>query len=203
VPEGLAAGRYFLRARVSTAAGQELSTNAYELVVPDTSFGWLDSLSNADIAALVDGAPATEGFHYWHGGAVALRARPGLRGLVAGWSQAESRGIDLHETVQGEHLFRHLLPELAGLAGADRIVDDLWTIRSEVVSPEVKTRTLLRYAELFVRRAEEVAAVPRRRRSKQAPPAPAAERPPASQTLRAVGRDVVAVRPGRALRAKP
>ncbi|HJV09446.1 MAG TPA: hypothetical protein VJ653_07180, partial [Acidimicrobiales bacterium] len=124
--------------------------------------------------------------HYWHGGTIAYRARPGLRGLLAGWSHVESIGIDLYETIQGEHLFRHLLSELSGAA---RLVDDLWTIRSEVISPEVKTRTLLRYVERLVDRAQTVAATPGRRPSKR----PAAKPSPplvAASPFPAVGRDV-------------
>jgi hypothetical protein len=142
---------------------------------------------------LLDGGPAVEGFHYWHGGAVAHRARPGLRGLLAGWGQVGSRGIDLYETVQGEHLFRHLLPELRGLAGSERLCDDIWTIRSETVSPTVKSETLLRYVELVVRRAEDLLATKGRRRSgglRPVPPSAGAGAPPPAPLCPAVGRDV-------------
>ncbi|MDQ4069145.1 MAG: beta galactosidase jelly roll domain-containing protein, partial [Actinomycetota bacterium] len=172
VPEDLPAGTYFLRAAISTADGRALSTNTYELVVPDTTFGWLDTLPPEQVSALVGGAPSAAGFHYWHGGTVAYRAAPGVGGLVAGWHQAQTRGIDLYETVQGEHLFRHLLAELDGVAGAERLLEDVWTIRSEVVSPIVKNRTLLRYAELFVRRAE--GGAPRSPRRASSPPAKSA-----------------------------
>ena len=188
LPDDLPGGTYFLRARVSSAAGDVLSTNCYEVVVPETTFAWLDTLDAADVAALLDGAPGRAGFHYWHGGAVVHRARPGLRGLLAGWAKAESMGIDLYDTVQGEHLFRHLVPELAGLAGAPAVTDVIWTIRSEVVSPAVKTRTLLRYAELLVRRAESVAPA-RRRQAPARPPAPSPS-PPHSSLFPPVGRDV-------------
>jgi len=198
LPPDIAGGTYFLRARVSSAAGEVLSTNSYEVVVPDTTFAWLDSLPRANVATLLDGARGTEGFHYWHGGAVAHRAEPGLRGLLSGWGQAESGGIDLSDTVQGEHLFRHLLQELAGLAGSGRLRDELWTIRSEVVSPTVKTRALLRYVELFVRRAEGRFGTKGRRSGRQSGRAPDAvpdvSAPPA--VFPAIGRDVkVAPRP--------
>ena len=190
VPDDLPAGTYFLRAQVSSPDGDVLSTNGYELVVLDTTFPWLASLSKPGLTALLDGAAGAEGFHYWHGGAVAHRAQPGLRGLLAGWGQVETRGIDLYETVQGEHLFRHLLRELDGSAGAEPLCDDIWTIRSETVSPEVKSRTLLRYVDLVVRRAEALLATRGRRPSSRMRSAAAgADTPPAS-LFPAVGRNV-------------
>jgi hypothetical protein len=188
VPRDLASGTYFLRARISSAGGQILSTNSYELVVPDTSFGWLDRLPAPDVSVLVDGAPATPGFHYWHAGAVAYRARPGLRGFLDGWAQAQARGIDQYETVQGEHLLRHLLAELERLSGAEPLRDDIWTIRAEVVSPVVKARTLLRYVELFVRRAEARLATSRPRTAAKPPSTPLVA-PAAPAAFPAVGRD--------------
>jgi len=188
-------GTWFLRARISDAGGNVRSTNSYEVVVPDAGSTWLDGVPRAAVARLLDGAPGVEGFHYWHGGAVTHRARPGLRGLLAGWGQAEALGFDLYETVQGEHLFRHLLGELSGQAGAERALDEIWTIRAEVISPEVKTRTLLRYVELVVRRAEAVAATPGRRPSGRARPTPAG--PPVEESpFPAVGRDLKPLRAG-------
>ncbi|MGH9265424.1 MAG: glycoside hydrolase family 2 protein [Acidimicrobiales bacterium] len=199
LPRDVAAGTYFLRAAISSAEGEVLSINSYEILVPDTTFAWLDRLPAAEVKTLLDGAPSTQGFHYWHGGAVAYRARPGLRGFLAGWSQAESRGIDNYETVQGDHLFRHLLDELSRLPGAERVRDEIWTIRSEVVSPAVKARTLLRYLDRCARRAEAVLAGPGHRptarpkaasRKNDTPPAapPPVAYPP-------VGRDVSHRRP--------
>ena len=199
------AGTWFLRTSITDAAGGVRSTNSYEVVVLDAGVPWMDSLPTAEVAALLDGAAGVEGFHYWHGGAVAHRAHPGLRGLLAGWSQVEAVGTDLYETVQGEHLFRHLLSELSGVPGAAHVLDDIWTIRAEVISPEVKTRTLLRYVELLIRRAEAVVATPGRRPSKRvrqpalraarAQPAPAAPAVDASP-FPAVGRDLKPLRAG-------
>jgi hypothetical protein len=107
-------------------------------------------------------------------------------------------GIDLYETVQGEHLFRHLVPELAGLAGATSVCDAVWTIRSEVVSPTVKTRTLLRYVELLVRRSEDALSTRRRRpagRAHAKPPRHASAASPPTALFPAVGRDVPTTRP--------
>lgn len=194
VPDDLPGGTYFLRARISSSAGEVLSTNSYEIVVPDTTLPWLDALSTRDVTSLLDGAPSTQGFHYWHGGTVAHRAHPGLRGLLAGWNQAESRGIDLYETVQGEHLFRHLATEVAALPRAGYLLDDIWTIRSEVVSPAVKTRTLLRFVELLVRRAENLLSTPGRRpaarRRAAGPTAATPDAAPPAARHPAVGRDV-------------
>jgi len=189
-------GTYFVRARVCSPEGEALSTNAYEIVVPDVAFDWVAALPPEAVRALLDGVPGADGFHYWHGGAVACRSRPGLRGLLDGWSEAASRGVDRYEVVQGEHLFRHLLDEVSGLVGGERLCDDLWTIRAEVISPAVKSRLLLRYAELFVRRAELLQAAPGRRRSRGAEPTPPGAgvlREPA-RTFPAVGRDVRPIR---------
>ena len=194
-PGDLSAGTWFLRARISDAGGQVRSTNSYEVVVPDGGFAWLDSLPTAEVAGLLDGASGVEGFHYWHGGAVTHRARPGLRGLIAGWSQVEAMGVDLYETIQGEHLFRHLLAELSGVAGADRVLDDVWTIRAEVISPEVKSRTLLRYVQALVLRAEAVLATPGRRPSRRARSTPAPP-PFEASPFPAVGRDLKPLRAG-------
>jgi hypothetical protein len=194
-PGDVAAGTWFVRARISDAGGHAKSTNAYEVVVLDPGSEWLDSLPTTEVAGLLDGATAVEGFHYWHGGAVTHRARPGLRGLLAGWSQVEAMGADQYETIQGEHLFRHLLSELSSVAGADGVLDDVWTIRAEVISPEVKARTLLRYVEALVRRAEALLATPGRRPSKRVRPTPA---PPAGEAspFPAVGRDLKPARAG-------
>ena len=194
-PGDVPAGTWFLRARISDGGGVVQSTNSYEVVVPDTGFAWLDSLPTTDVAELLDGAPRVSGFHYWHGGAVVHRARPGVRGMLAGWHHVEAIGTDQYETVQGEHLFRHLLAELAGRAGTERVVDDVWNIRAEVISPEVKTRTLVRYLERLVRRAEAVAATPGRRPSKPARPTPATP-PVEAQPFPAVGRDLKPLRAG-------
>lgn len=192
VPGNLPGGTYFLKARIASAGGDVGSTNAYEIVVPDHSFGWLDALPSAEVGRLLDGAPGVEGFHFWHGGAVIYRAPAGLRGLLAGWSHVIALGTDQYETVQGEHLFRHLLSEFAGTAGAGRLLDDVWTIRSEVISPDVKARALLRYIELLVQRAQEVAASPRRRPSKRAAKAAVPNRleAPTEPAFPAVGRNV-------------
>jgi hypothetical protein len=61
----------------------------------------------------------------------------------------------LYETIQGEHLFRHVLHELAQSSHADGLQADVWRIRSEVLSPREKARALIRYLELFVERAED------------------------------------------------
>lgn len=204
VPRDLPGGTYFLKARVASAGGDVGSTNAYEIVVPDTTFAWLDALPSDDIATLLDGTPGVEGFHFWHGGAVTYRAHPGLRGLLAGWSHVIAIGTDQYETVQGEHIFRHVLSEFAGVAGAGRLLDDVWTIRSEVISPQVKARNLLRYIELLAQRAGEVVATPRRRPSKRAARAAVAARPeaPAVTPFPAVGRDVKPTRAGVRHRAR-
>ncbi|MDP1806329.1 MAG: hypothetical protein Q8K72_14240, partial [Acidimicrobiales bacterium] len=195
VPRHLPGGTYFLKARVASAGGDVGSTNAYEIVIPDTTFAWLDALPTEDVATLLDGIPGAEGFHFWHGGAVTYRAQPGLRGLLAGWSHVIALGTDQYETVQGEHLFRHLLSEFAG---AGRLLDDVWTIRSEVLSPQVKARNLLRYIELLVQRAADIVTTPRRRPSKRAAKAAVAARAetPAAAPFPAVGRDVKPTRAG-------
>lgn len=190
VPGDLACGRYFLKAKVASAGGEVGSTNSYEILVPDTGFGWLDSLPTAEVATLVDGAAGVDGFHFWHAGAVTHRAPAGLQGLLAGWNQVVAAGTDQYETVQGEHLFRHVLSEFAGVAGAARLLDDVWTIRSEVISPEVKARNLLRYIDVLTQRAEEIVSAPRRR-PKRVTKAPAAgPHAPAESEFVAIGRDV-------------
>jgi hypothetical protein len=192
VPPDLPAGTYFLKARVVPAAGCAGPANSYEILVPDLGFAWLDALPTAEVAGLLDGSPGAEGFHFWHAGSVVHRAHPGLRGLLAGWAHVTALGTDQYETVQGEHLFRHVLSEFAGAAGASRLLDDVWTIRSEVVSPEVKARTLLRYVDLLARRAQLVASVPGRRPAKPAKATAGAGAPevPARSPFPAVGRDV-------------
>ena len=198
VPRDLPAGTYFLKAKVASAGGDVGSTNSYEIIVPDTTFAWLDALPTDDLACLLDGTPGVEGFHFWHGGAVTYRAHPGLRGLLAGWNHVIALGTDQYETIQGEHLFRHVLSEFAGAAGAGRLLDEAWTIRSEVISPEVKARNLLRYIELLAQRADDLVSTPRRRPSKRhakAAAAARAETPPASP-FPAVGRDVKPARAG-------
>jgi len=204
VPGDLPGGTYLLKAQVTAAGGDLRSTNAYEIVVPDHSFAWLDALPTAEVAALLDGAVGVEGFHFWHGGAVVHRARPGLRGLLVGWSHVIALGTDQYETIQGEHLFRHVLSEFAGVAGAGRLLDDVWTIRSEVISPQVKARALLRYIELLVQRAQELLGTPGRRPSKRAAKAavPASPEAPATSAFPAVGRDVKPTRAGVRHRAR-
>jgi hypothetical protein len=197
VPRHFPAGTYLLKARVTSAAGDVGSTNAYEIVVPDTTFAWLDALPNDDVSSLLDGAAGVEGFHFWHGGAVTYRANPGVRGLLAGWNHVIALGTDQYETIQGEHLFRHLQSELAGVAGAGRLLDDVWTIRSEVISPQVKARNLLRYMELLAQRAGDIVATARRRPSKRAAKAQTAiPEAPAATPFPAVGRDVKPTRAG-------
>jgi hypothetical protein len=198
VPRDLPCGVYFLKARVASAGGDLGSTNAYEILVADTSFTWLDALATDEVAALVDGAPGVQGFHFWHGGAVTYRANPGLRGLLAGWNHVIALGTDQYETIQGEHLFRHLLSEFTGVAGAGRLLEEIWAIRSEVISPQVKARNLLRYIELLVQRAAGIVATPRRRPAKRAATAAVAAIPetPAATPFPAVGRDVKPTRAG-------
>jgi hypothetical protein len=105
--------------------------------------------------------------------------------------------LDLYETVQGDHLFRHLLQELASIDGAQAVRDEIWRIRSEVLSPSVKARCLLRYVELLARRAQEELAGPGRRPRRARPPLPpAADHPdPVASPFPAVGRDVTPARP--------
>lgn len=201
VPDAMAPGTYYLRARLDWR-GDVLSTNAYEVVVPDTA----PALARTAASRLLDGMPGADGFHYWHAGAVVHRAQPGLRGLLAGWHQAEALGLDLYETVQGEHLFRHLIAELEATPGAGAVRDEIWRIRAEVLSPAVKARNLLRYAELVVHHAEEVVAGGARRARRT--PATAATSLPASAVpavterppFEAVGRDV---KPSGGRRRKP
>ncbi|MGH9279326.1 MAG: sugar-binding domain-containing protein, partial [Acidimicrobiales bacterium] len=149
-----APGTYFLNAQIASAEGEVLSTNRYELVVLDTDFFDLSGVSKADVKHLLDGVAHRPGFHYWQGGHVVFRAHGGLRGFVDGFREAQSRGIDHYETIQGEHLFRHVLAELPGLPHADRIIDAVWRIRCEIVSPTEKAGVLLRYIESFVQQAE-------------------------------------------------
>ncbi len=195
LPRDLPCGMYFLKARVASAGGDVGSTNSYEILVPDIGFAWLDILPTAEVAALLDGAAGVEGFHFWHAGAVTHRAAAGLRGLLAGWNRVIALGTDQYETIQGEHLFRHLVSEFAGVAGAGHLLDDVWTLRSEVVSPEVKTRNLLRSIELLVPRAEAIVSNARRRPTKRAAkPAASGPQIPAAPQFAAVGREVKSTR---------
>jgi hypothetical protein len=192
VPAGIEPGIYTLRARIE-ADGGLMSTNSYELLVLDRELAELDSLTKPVVAALLDGARRSQGFHYWRHGSVAYRARPGVRGLVRGFREARAQGIDLYEVVQGEHLFRHVLDELSHLAGSDRLLEDVWRIRSEIVSPREKARALLRHLEQFVERAEARLAGKGRARAGQRRSAPRGDTPaarPPHPVPVAVGRDV-------------
>ncbi|HEX2042212.1 MAG TPA: hypothetical protein VHF24_06200 [Acidimicrobiales bacterium] len=154
VPEDLPAGTYFLKASISSADGRVLSTNSYELFVLDTSFAGLGGLDTSQMEALLWGGNHP-GFHYWSHGRVVYEAEPGVMGFLAGYRQARQRGIDLYETTQGEHFFRHLLAELEGLDPLGLLLDPIWRIRSETVSPAEKTAVLVRYLDRFVTRVEE------------------------------------------------
>ena len=151
-------GTYHLKASVSTAGGETLSTNSYELLVPDTTFPGLEDLSASQTATLLDGVHEGAGFNYWDQGRVVHRAPAGVRGLLAGLRQAQDMGLDLHETTQGEHLVRHIVAELDSVEGADLLLDTIHTIHSEIVSPAEKTAVLLRYLRLFAERAEQALA---------------------------------------------
>jgi hypothetical protein len=150
-----AGGTHFLTAEVRSAQGEALATNRYELVVLDTGFDYLDRLTKTDVRSLLDGARKAEGFHFWVGGSVVHAARPGVRGLANGFRDAQAKGVDLYEAVQGEHLFRHLLWQLDGAAYAEALREEIWRIRSEVLSPREKARVLIRYLELLVVRGDE------------------------------------------------
>lgn len=155
IPEDLAGGTYFLKASVASADGEVLSTNSYELIVPDTAFPMLESLADASVASLLEGGEERAGFHYWEHGQVTYQAQPGVNGFLAGAREASRRGIDLYETTQGEHFFAHILSELEGLDGSAPLLDTIWRIRSEMLSPAEKTAVLMRYLELFGAKAEE------------------------------------------------
>lgn len=155
VPQGLAGGTYYLKAKLVAAAGEVLSTNSYELIVPDTTFPELGDLTVAQLACLLDGRPDSVGFHYWEHGRVTYRAQPGVAGFLAGFGEARRRGIDLYETTQGEHFFRHLEAELEGLDGSSFLLEAVWLIRSEILSPAEKTAVLLQYLETFGTKADE------------------------------------------------
>ncbi len=193
VPEDVAPGSYRLKARISTSDGKPLSTNSYDFLVPDTSFPELGGLTDAEVTSLLVGADAP-GFHYWHGGAAVYRAEPGVRGFLQGLAEARRRGYDLYETIQGEHFFNHLLHELPAVPGSGFVIDELWRVRSEILSPREKARVLLRYLELLERRAESRLAGGREegRSPGPAPPAPGVEVPrrPAGPMSTPVGRDV-------------
>ncbi|MDQ3885549.1 MAG: hypothetical protein M3308_00675, partial [Actinomycetota bacterium] len=98
VPEELAGGTYYLKISLTTAQGEVLCTNSYELLVPETTFPWLEHLTPAQIVRLLDGGEGTDGFHYWHEGRVTHQAEPGVRGFLAGFQQEHQRGTNLYET---------------------------------------------------------------------------------------------------------
>jgi hypothetical protein len=148
------AGTYFLKARVSSADGQVRSTNSYELFVLDTEFVELGRLETPRIEKLLWGSEVP-GFHYWSHGRVVYEAEPGVMGFLAGYREARQRGIDLYETAQGEHFFRHILAELDGLDPSGLLLEPIWRIRSETISPAEKTAVLVRYLERFVARVEQ------------------------------------------------
>jgi len=184
VPGDIPAGSYFLVAEARPAAGGDpVATNRYELVVPDVTFPGLDRMSPAQTRSLLEGARRRPGFHYWQHGGLAHKAGPGVRGLVQGFADAGAAGVDVYEVVQGEHLFRHLLAELAGVEAAAWLVDEVWRIRSEIVSPAEKARALLAYLERLVAAADHRLGMPApaRRGSRHRPattfPAAAAEPP--------------------------
>ena len=154
VDEELPAGKYFLKARISSADGRELSTNSYELCVLDTSFADLGALDTSSIERLLWG-DHVPGFHYWGHGRVVYEAEPGVMGFLAGYREARHRGIDLYETTQGEHFFRHILAELEALDATGLLLEPIWWIRSETVSPAEKTAVLFRYLDRFVTRVEQ------------------------------------------------
>ena len=153
VPSTLSPGTYQLKARISSSRSDTLSTNSYELLVPDTAFEALEELSDFDVARLLNGAEGSAGFHYWQGGHVVYRAEPGVQGFLAGLRQARLRGLDLYETIQGEHLIRHVLAELEVTDPSGLLADPVWQIRSEILSPAEKAAVLVRYLELFAVRA--------------------------------------------------
>jgi hypothetical protein len=195
VPDGIAPGRYYLKARVTAADGQRASTNSYEIIVLDTEFAELASLTKPQVKALLDGGSGISGFRYWQHGVIAHRARPGLRGLVKGFRDAQAKGVDLYEVVQGEHLFRHALHDLSHLPESAPLRDDIWRIRSEVVSPREKARALLRYLDLFIHRAEARLAETQRARRDQparATAEPALNRGTGPVAFPPVGRDIAA-----------
>ncbi|MFN2606414.1 MAG: sugar-binding domain-containing protein [Acidimicrobiales bacterium] len=154
VPDGLGAGTYLLRAAVNSAGGERLSTNTYELVVLDTGFAWLDGLAPRVVGVLLHGGPDAVGFRFWDRGRVVHSAAPGVRGLLAGFESARTGGVDLYDTIQGEHLLRHVLAELDATPEAAPLLEALWKIRSEVLSPTEKTAVAIRYLGLFAERAE-------------------------------------------------
>ena len=153
VPAGLPPGRYFLKARLSTDGGASLSTNSYEFLIPDMEFGELADLTPGDIELLLEGAPGAAGFHYWASGAVVYEAKPGVRGFLDGFRTAKESGIDLYETIQGEHFFRHILSELAAYDPDCFLISRIWDFRSEIISPSEKTRVLFAYLDAFAQRA--------------------------------------------------
>ncbi len=153
VSHQLPAGTYHLRAQVARSDGEALSTNSYEMLVPDLDFAWLGEMQQSDILTLLHGGTEAAGFHFWHHGGVVHRAEPGVLGLLAGVEHARAQGIDLYETTQGEHFFRHILAELAPLPAGRPLTEVIWVIRSEILSPAEKTRVLLRYLEIFAARA--------------------------------------------------
>ncbi|MDQ4145054.1 MAG: hypothetical protein M3198_15195 [Actinomycetota bacterium] len=153
VPAGTPAGRYFLKARLSTDRGQTLSTNSYEFLVPDMEFRELANLTPAEIELLLNGASGAAGFHYWASGAVVYEAKPGIRGFLDGFQTAQESGIDLYEAIQGEHFFRHILAELGVYEPDSFLISTIWDFRSEILSPSEKTRVLFAYLHAFAERA--------------------------------------------------
>jgi hypothetical protein len=146
-------GTYYLRASISGPDGRVLSTNSYELAVLDTAFPELLALDPAALQAVLHGRGGA-GFHFWAHGQLVHKAEPGVAGLVAGYRHAQRQGVDLWDVVQGEHFFRHLLEELHGLEEADVLVDTVWRIRSEIVSPAEKTAVLMRALERLIEQAD-------------------------------------------------
>ena len=150
IPSDVPCGVYFLVAEVASAKGKRLALNRYELLVPDVTFPELGGMAPTHIRGLLEGSRRRQGFHYWQHGGLAHKADAGLAGLVKGFRDALAAGVDVDEVVQGEHLFRHLLAELAGVEHARWLVDQVWRIRSEIVSPAEKARVLVDYLELLV-----------------------------------------------------
>jgi hypothetical protein len=154
VPDDLGPGTYHLKVAVDSAGGRRLSTNSYQVQVLDTVLPWLDELAAEQVDALLEGGPDAVGFRYWDGGRVVHSADPGVTGLLEGFEQARVGGVDLYDTIQGEHLLAHLLAELDGMDGSAHLTHAIWQIRSEVVSPAEKTAVLIRYLAIFRERAE-------------------------------------------------
>ncbi|HEX6596608.1 MAG TPA: hypothetical protein VF045_06710 [Acidimicrobiales bacterium] len=192
IPADLHCGVYYLVAELTSASGQRLAANRYELLVPDVTFPALDRLTTTQVRGLLEGTRRRQGFHYWQHGGLAHKAGPGVAGLVKGFRDAQAAGVDLYEVVQGEHLFRHVLAEWAGVKHAGWLTEEVWRIRSEIVSPAEKARVLIRYLELLVaaaRRRLESDGPTRRSRTRARPAAATAPATEASPWT-PVGRDV-------------